>query len=251
MMLSHGSHKFVFEGLVVENLDVDALGGTPFMVQNDLTIRPAKHIIILRDQSVIYYGCGRNGSPPDQHSIRHVRRAHILRASTSNATVWPGEFIEVNVPETYGDAPVAIEPWQNAHDKNAWPTPDIIPCIAGKIRIPNNTETPQFVRHSSHFGKVLLIIEVDLHDNKQNSTKAVYNKPSAPFSSSVTLDPQDILPHYIKKGFQKFLHDYGSVFNPAFKGYSSAAGQFEAVVNMGPTQPPQRKGDYLSITEIA
>ena len=79
MMLSHGSHKLVFEGLVVENLGVDALGGTPFMVQNDLTIRPAKHMIILRDKSVIHYGCGRNGSPPDQHSIR---RAHILGAST-------------------------------------------------------------------------------------------------------------------------------------------------------------------------
>ena len=83
---------------------------------------------------------------------------------------------------------------------------------------------------------------MDLHDNKQNSTQAVYNKPSAPFSSSVTLDPQDILPHNIKKGFQKLLHDYDSVFNPAFKGYNNAAGQFEAVVNMGPTQPPQRKG---------
>ena len=31
------------------------------------------------------------------------------------------------------------------------------------------------------------------------------------------------------------------VFNPAFKGYNNAADQFEAVMNMGPTQPPQRK----------
>ena len=32
------------------------------------------------------------------------------------------------------------------------------------------------------------------------------------------------------------------MFNPAFKGYNNAADQFEAVMDMGPTQPPQRKG---------
>lgn len=31
-----------FEGLVVENLEVDVLAGTPFMETNDITVRLAK-----------------------------------------------------------------------------------------------------------------------------------------------------------------------------------------------------------------
>ena len=39
------------------------------------------------------------------------------------------------------------------------------------------------------------------------------------------------------------LHqEFDAVFNPSFKGYNGASGPFEAVVNMGPTQPPRRKG---------
>ena len=31
-------------------------------------------------------------------------------------------------------------------------------------------------------------------------------------------------------------------FSPTVDGYNGRAGQFEAKVNMGPVQPPQRKG---------
>ncbi|CAG2241165.1 unnamed protein product [Mytilus edulis] len=35
---------------------------------------------------------------------------------------------------------------------------------------------------------------------------------------------------------------YDHVFSPTFKGYNGAVGALEAKVNMGPVQPPQRKG---------
>ena len=38
----HGKRKFLFEGLVVENLDVDILASTPFMEHNDISTRPAR-----------------------------------------------------------------------------------------------------------------------------------------------------------------------------------------------------------------
>ena len=38
---------FIFEGLVVENLDVDVLAGTLFMESNDIAVHPAKHQVIL------------------------------------------------------------------------------------------------------------------------------------------------------------------------------------------------------------
>lgn len=47
---------FTFEGLVVENLDVDVLAGTPFMETNDILVRAAKRQVILGDGSIHHYG---------------------------------------------------------------------------------------------------------------------------------------------------------------------------------------------------
>ena len=38
------------------------------------------------------------------------------------------------------------------------------------------------------------------------------------------------------------LRKYDSVFNPCFSGYNGASGPLDAKVNIGPIQPPQRKG---------
>ena len=56
------------------------------------------------------------------------------------------------------------------------------------------------------------------------------------------LDPENALPPDIRAKFQD-LHDvYDEVFDPRIKGYNGAAGSFEAKLNMGPVEPPQRKG---------
>ena len=47
---------FTFEGLVVEDLDVEVLAGTPFMQANDVAVRPAKREVLLGNGSVYTYG---------------------------------------------------------------------------------------------------------------------------------------------------------------------------------------------------
>jgi hypothetical protein len=42
--------------------------------------------------------------------------------------------------------------------------------------------------------------------------------------------------------FSRLVKEYDDVFDRNISGYNGAAGPFEAVVNMGPVQPPQRKG---------
>ena len=66
--------EFEFEGLVVENLVVEILGGTPFMEKNDLFLRPARCQVIMGDGTVYFYGSSGNVS---SHST--VRRACVLR----------------------------------------------------------------------------------------------------------------------------------------------------------------------------
>ena len=38
------------------------------------------------------------------------------------------------------------------------------------------------------------------------------------------------------------MQEYDDVFDPNYRGYNGNVGPFEAVVDMGPVDPPQRKG---------
>ena len=65
---------------------------------------------------------------------------------------------------------------------------------------------------------------------------------SSGHATTVTLDPDDMFAPDERSKFCALLEEYDEVFDPVFQGYNGAAGPFEAVVNMGPVQPPQRKG---------
>ncbi|CAC5426727.1 unnamed protein product [Mytilus coruscus] len=61
------------------------------------------------------------------------------------------------------------------------------------------------------------------------------------YSGLVKIDPDNLLSPEIKAKFRDTLNKYDDVYDPYFKGYNGAAGPFQARVNMGPVQPPQRK----------
>ena len=136
---SRDNRVFSFEGLVVENLDVDVLDGTPFMEANDITVRPAKREVMLRDGTTYTYG----SSPPAEANIA-ARRAFVLRAHAPSKTIWPGDFLEIQLPDdAKPDSEYEIEPRtdypsaQRLGLSQVWPQPDILSSVARKIRIPN------------------------------------------------------------------------------------------------------------------
>ena len=61
-------------------------------------------------------------------------------------------------------------------------------------------------------------------------------------SGKVCVDPDNQLSVSDRALFQALNAEYDEVFNPVYSGYNGAVGQFQAVVNMGPVLPPQRKG---------
>lgn len=77
---------------MVENLDVDILAGTPFMSTNDVAVRSAKRKVILRYGITFTYGyVGR------LQTDNAVRRAIVSHAPSTQTTVWPGDFLEINL----------------------------------------------------------------------------------------------------------------------------------------------------------
>ena len=58
----------------------------------------------------------------------------------------------------------------------------------------------------------------------------------------LVVHPNSFLPPEVRDEFRELNFEFGDVFNPSISKYNGASGKIEAVVNMGPTLPPQRKG---------
>ena len=227
---------FTFEGLVVEDLDVEVLAGTPFMETNDVAVRPAKREVHLGNGSVYTYGSRSPASP-----LPTVRRAFVLRAPAPSKTVWPGEFVEVRLPDDAPpDSEYALEPRTDATSSHnlkpsqLWPQPSVVSSVARAIRIPNLSTEPRTLKRHEHFCQVIPVFEP-----KEGLTLPPSN---ARYSAPVQVDPDRILPQAVRANFQALLREYDSVFDPQFPGYNGSAGPYQAKVNMGPVEPPQRKG---------
>lgn len=232
------------EALVVNDLDVDVLAGIPFMTSNDIAIRPAKHQITISDSIVVSYGSSTNDPP--RNRVRRTQ-AYVLKSESASTVVWPGEYVELILPsDLESDCTVAIESRPDCHKSiNDWPSPNILEAVGTKIRVLNDTSEPQSLRKHEHFCQVRVttdpsitspIPDIPVHIRKQSSNTPTFH------SDTVKVDPDKILPeHHISK-IQSLLHQYDSVFEPSIPGYNNAVGHFESCINMGPVQPPQRKG---------
>ena len=240
------NREFKFEGLVIENLDVEVLAGTPFMETNDIAVRPARREVLIGDDLVYKYG---STTPKGPNPV--ARRAFVLRAPSPSKTIWPGEYLELKLPDDVEpDAEYAIEPRMDApsvrklKQTRIWPCPSVLSSVASKIRIPNLTSEPHTLKRNEHFCQVTPVYEPP----RETATTIPSAIPALPVasktlhSSSVQVDPDNILPQETQLKFQSLLKSYDTVFDPNIKGYNGAAGPFEAKVNMGPVEPPQRKG---------
>lgn len=234
------------EALVVNDLDVDILAGIPFMSCNDISVRPAKQQIIIANCESICYGQSKSDS-----TTNRVRRtqAFVLRSQPVSTTIWPGCYVELDIPPDINpDCILAVEPHSTRQNHTQeWPRPQITESVAGKVRIVNDTSEAQPLRKNEHFCSVRMtctptIESIDSHMDTV-CTKPKFASNSAYINSDlVKLDPDNILPTETQSKFKDLLHKYDDVFNSDISGYNGAVGPFEASVNMGPVQPPQRKG---------
>ena len=62
------------------------------------------------------------------------------------------------------------------------------------------------------------------------------------FYNQISVDPQNTLNNDIRRKFINLHQKFNNIFDSLLPGYNGAYGPSEAVVNMGPVLPPQRKG---------
>ena len=144
-LLTRGDKTFQLDALIVDTLDSDVLAGMPFMIKNDIALRPALRQIVVQGAEIVTYG---QANQPESR----VRRAQafLLKALAHSSVILPGEFVELtcNTKEIPPDSLWAIEPRFDCSVKveadfsSAWPTPQIVQSVDGRVRLTNNTQDP-------------------------------------------------------------------------------------------------------------
>ncbi len=244
-VMTHKHQHFTMDALVVKQLDVDILAGNPFMALHDIYARPSRSMVLIGDSECIPY------DPTNNRSLSSIRRtqAYVLRSSARQTVLFPGESLELQTPSDISYfKEFALEPRldstvnKSCDIEQAWPQPQEIAATGGTISIPNNTDRPIILWKDEHFCQLRTIVCPDPDPVYEQQTAVRDIQASTPYCSPVQVDPNHILPLDFRRKFADLHLQYDSVFNPSIPKYNGASGNISAVVNMGPTLPPQRKG---------
>ena len=180
------------------NLDVEVLARTPFVKTNYIAVPPAKRLIALADGSSFTYG-----SSDDRSTQKAARRAVVPRAPATSTTLWPGDYIEPELPQDLPPKSLhALEPHSDIPQvhlvttSELLPPPGIISSVAGRIRIPNLSCQPIQLKRHEHFCQVSLVFTPSTHEQPQHtadlSKKSINLSPGTNFSSAVGVDPHNL-----------------------------------------------------------
>ena len=243
--LMRGGMSFTLDALVVKELDVEILGSMPFMFINDIAVRPAKYMIVIDGKTKVFY----NQAPSSEHKVRRAQ-SFVLRGPDHRTVVLPGESILLKTPEDVpSDIRYAVEP-RFDNTCPSWITPHEVQAVDHTIPLRNHTSEPVIIHKHAHLCQIRSIIDAsDIQDGCD--AELINTDPKAavtlPFSSTISIDPDNIVSNEIKERCATIHQTYDHVFNPNIGKYNGASGNIEGNVNMGPTLPPQRKGRLIPI----
>ena len=85
--MAYNGLQLWFEGLVVEELDVDVVAGMPFMEDNDIIVRPSKQLVTFCDGSTFHYGVQVTNTVDAPGEARFTRREDQKDCPTPSGSV--------------------------------------------------------------------------------------------------------------------------------------------------------------------
>ena len=87
LTLSQAGKHLTLDALVVEDLDVDVLAGTPFMITNDISVRPAKGQVLIQGSEILAYHPESSASA-QAHAICHTQSCVTLICPYNSGPPW-------------------------------------------------------------------------------------------------------------------------------------------------------------------
>ena len=162
--LTCGQWTFELDALVVRQLEVDIMAGNPFMVRNDIGVRPAKLQIEIGGTEIISY------SSPSRHTRQpNVRRTQsILLRNPIRTVVLPGECVQFSTPsDADSDTLWALEPRLDSPSNmpckpgDVWPPPQQIQSVDHAVRVSNMTDSPIILKSNEQLCEVRHILPIE------------------------------------------------------------------------------------------
>ena len=237
--VTRGDKTFIFDGLVVKDLNDDILGGMPFMSKNDIGVRPARSMIVLQGEDIVKYNNKGICTPMVRRS-----QSFVLKGPKNKTVILPGEDFTVETPnEAMSNTNWALEP---RYDSNAceWFSPQEIVDKDHIIVLTNNTNDPVVIGKHSHIGQIRSISEIPSEpcevfpeDTSINSSKT----NTRPFSRDISVNPDGLVSPEVVNQINELNRSYDRVFDPDIPCYNGYSGNIKGHINMGTAVPPQRK----------
>ena len=129
---------------------------------------------------------------------------NVTRASSSTTVLWPGDYVELEVPPDLGEEHVlALQPRTDTpvpkytKTTSIWPEPQILEAVGAKVRLVNSSQEPKLIDRRKHLSQILPTEETSSFTSTLSLSslpQPVKPKSSLPFWSSVSIDPDNILP---------------------------------------------------------
>ena len=108
LTLSRADKQLGLDALVVDDLDVDVLAGTPFLISNDITVRPALSQVRIQDSDVIHYNPDSDST--GSHAVRRAQSLHPLDGPRAVIRVDPAPgFSSLSNNDSLGHLNVSID----------------------------------------------------------------------------------------------------------------------------------------------
>ena len=230
-------HKFLFSGLVVEQLDSGIVAGMPFLQTNDVFVRPNQNKVYVGDCCEHEYST----RTPKSRTNRCTVTATILRVPRQTCLL-PGESFSFQLPvELHNEKAVSIEPRivSSPADAPEWLGCSIVPTKEGCIDVVNSSPEPILIGKHAQIGQVRPVIEPTSIEPPDDLPSVRSVDPNA-FIQSVSVDPSGILPKSHREGFNSLHQRFSSVFSPGVGCYNGHSGSYKHIINMNPNLPPQR-----------
>ena len=118
------------------------------------------------------------------------------------------------------------------------------------IRLVNSTREPQYIKKHAHICQASNIYSPEVVYDVNNTKVVKHKRKNDYFSDNVSIDPDNTISNTMTDKLRLLIREYDSVFDPKFSSSNHSLGKFEAVVNMGPVNPPNVKVDYPCTLKI-
>ena len=145
LSMTRNGKTFKFDGLVVTRLNDDVLAGMPFLVKNDVGIRPSKSLIIIDGTEKVKFDAQGRCEP----MIRRTS-SYLLKAPKNRSVVLHGEALTVDIPEEAPEGESwAVEP-RFDHTPFQWFSPQEVTESNRQIELVNSTNEPVTIGKHAH-----------------------------------------------------------------------------------------------------